>query len=263
MGDKLLHNHYEAIASSYDSAWGPLNPPELIRDVVTHLGLDRQSRVLDIGAGTGLVAARIAAELRPIHPIICLDPNHSMIQRMQQNPHLIAVRGDVEHLTGALCGKYAPFTAVLMKDVIHHSYDIAQALAQVLQVVAPGGTVLVVMTPRLISYPLFSAARELYALRQPDPASIAASIISFGARVSRSAGRYDISLPASRYADMIRNRFLSVLSRFSNQEIEHGISELGINSWEHVILHMELDFLRIELDFSRAHSATQRVVPLA
>ena len=87
----------------------------------------------------------------------------------------------------------------------------------------PGGRMLVVMLPPTISYPLFAAALELFAARQPDPAGIAEADARGGpargadrTRASRWPSRPD------RYLQMVRNRYMSLLSAFDDASSGSG-----------------------------------------
>lgn len=105
---------------------------------------ERLGRLLDIGTGTGRMLEVIA---RRAETMLGIDASRAMLAlartRLAEQPGLrhAAVRlGDMYRLE--LPGGH--FDAVLMQMVLHYATEPAQALAEAVRVLAPGGTLIVV-----------------------------------------------------------------------------------------------------------------------
>ncbi|MFJ9697466.1 class I SAM-dependent methyltransferase [Kitasatospora sp. NPDC101183] len=103
--------------------------------------LDRTPRgvVLDLGSGTGRVAAHLAS---PARRVIAVDRSHGMLEFARgslPDRHAVALRADVRHLPI----RDASVDAVICSGVLHHLPDWRGALAEAARVLAPGGTLIV------------------------------------------------------------------------------------------------------------------------
>ena len=95
-------------------------------------GWPRSARVLDLGGGTGLLAARARA-VRDDLDLIVLDPAAGMLRHVP--PGVRALEGRAEALPFAA----DRLDAVLLGEALHHFQDAAAALAEVARVLRPGG----------------------------------------------------------------------------------------------------------------------------
>jgi hypothetical protein len=82
------------------------------------------------------------------------------------------------------------------------------------------------MLPAQISYPLFPAALELFASQQPDPAGIAELMHAAGMVAELTYESFPLTFPAERYLQMVRNRYMSLLSHFDDAELEAGVAQI-------------------------------------
>jgi len=90
------------------------------------------ARVLDLGGGTGVLAARARA-IRSDLELVVLDPAAGMLRHVP--PGLRTVTGRAEALP------FAPdhLNAVLLGEALHHFQDAGAALAEIARVLRPGG----------------------------------------------------------------------------------------------------------------------------
>jgi ubiquinone/menaquinone biosynthesis C-methylase UbiE len=99
--------------------------------------------LLDVGGGTGAIAARLAGSLHA--RVTVLDASPDMLAHVPRHSALAAVRGAAEHMPfpdGA-------FDAALVSDAFHHFRDQDTAAREIARVVRPGGGVLILeMDPR-------------------------------------------------------------------------------------------------------------------
>lgn len=146
--------------------------------------------VLDVGAGTGLVAVPLAKAGVRTHGV---DLSERMLERLVHKAHRARVRipvaaGDATRLPYA----DAAFDGAVMRHVLHLVGAWRRALAEVVRVVRPGGTFLVSITDYTGLYHelqecFLHAAGDLpvaVGLRPDDPESLEAEMLELGARRS-------------------------------------------------------------------------------
>lgn len=94
-------------------------------------------RVLDVGGGTGALAARMADQLSAVVTIV--DPTAPMLAHVPDRPDLEPVIGRAERLPFA----DGSFDAVVSTDALHHVDHPERAAAEIVRVLRPGGRVAV------------------------------------------------------------------------------------------------------------------------
>jgi 2-polyprenyl-3-methyl-5-hydroxy-6-metoxy-1,4-benzoquinol methylase len=125
--------------------------------------------------------------------------------------------------------------AILIKEALHHVSDRETVVAGLARLLRPGGRMLVVTLPTVISYPLFRRALEVFTELQPDPADIAGEMQAAGLAVTVTYDTYRREIARERYVTMVRDRHMSLLSRFGDAELENGISEIERDHPEEVL----------------------------
>ncbi|CAO5161704.1 hypothetical protein FAIPA1_200088 [Frankia sp. AiPs1] len=83
------------------------------------------------------------------------------------------------------------------------------------------------MLPTRICYPLFAAALKRFEQLQPDPVDVADAMRAAGLSAELAYHEYELRIPRSRYLDMVRNRYMSLLSMFDDAEIAAGLAEIA------------------------------------
>jgi SAM-dependent methyltransferase len=115
----------------YDAA-RPRYPDEAVALVVERFALDQRSRVLDLGAGTGIFSRQV----RPfVGALTAVEPSASMRET------LTLTTADVEVLDGsdvAIPTPDAQFEAVVVAQAFHW-FDAPRALIEIHRVLVPGG----------------------------------------------------------------------------------------------------------------------------
>lgn len=131
---------FDRIAGCYDDTRGGMERGRVIADLLVEL-LPTGGPLLEVGVGTGLVAAAMAERgRRPVG----LDLSMPMLARARDRlPGLVAA-GDAHRLpvrTGSVAAAY-------LVHVLHLVGDIPATLAEVARVVRPGGTLVATAFPR-------------------------------------------------------------------------------------------------------------------
>ncbi len=218
--------HYDRLAAAYDENWA--YSPEFLEwmtgRILARLQPSAAETAADIGCGTGLYSRGLAAHAAAV---TCADASAAMLAQVPASDHVTTVTASAEDIAaGRVVLPGAPFGVILLKEVLHHVADRAAVTAGLARLLRPGGRILVVMLPRRIDYPLFAAALERYEAGQPDPEEIAAAMRNAGLTAEVTYDSFQLTLPAERYLRMVRNRYMSLLSSFTDEKIEAGVAEI-------------------------------------
>ncbi|MFG3102861.1 class I SAM-dependent methyltransferase [Streptomyces sp. NPDC048182] len=193
------------------------------------LRLDSTDRIADIGSGTGLFAKEVAGQLCPRHPILCVDPSEAMLGGLGDPlpsglAPVVASAEDVAEGRARL--PYEELDAIWLKESVHHVTDQAGTLHGLADRLAPAGRLLIVMLPATIRYPLFEAALARFAELQPDPAVIEGHLREAGLDTRITHVEHELRIDRDRYLDMVRARYMSLLSTFTDSELREGVEEM-------------------------------------
>jgi len=136
-----MFDHFRLIAPLYDRFFAPPDPARLLEA----LGLPAAGRLLDIGGGTG----RVAAQLAPyVDQVVLLDETAAMLHQAQSKRLCCPAVAHAERLPFAA----GSFERVLVVDALHHFAHQRHALREMARVLRPGGR-LVVEEPDLRRLP--------------------------------------------------------------------------------------------------------------
>ncbi|GAA0571271.1 methyltransferase domain-containing protein [Kribbella sandramycini] len=125
--DAARATSFGAVASAYD-AGRPTFPVDALTWI---LGPGRGLQVLDLGAGTGKLAA-VAAELG--HDVVAVDPSEEMLSVCRQRPGIDTMVGAAESIPLA----HASVDAVIVGQAFHW-FDHSRALPEIARILRPNG----------------------------------------------------------------------------------------------------------------------------
>jgi SAM-dependent methyltransferase len=221
--------HYDRLADSYDENWAQSASfiEWMVGQILGRLDLGPDDHAVDLGCGTGLFSAALGKHARDV---ACVDPSPGMLRnlRLPATGTFVPIQATAEQVASrAVRLPHEPADAVLVKEAIHHVADRDSVIGQLAGLLAPGGRLLVVMLPTAIGYPLFGRALEEFTRIQPDPGDIARAMERGGLVASVTYDSYQLEFPRDRYLAMVRDRYMSLLSLFSDAELEDGIREIS------------------------------------
>jgi 2-polyprenyl-3-methyl-5-hydroxy-6-metoxy-1,4-benzoquinol methylase len=220
--------HYSRLAASYDDNWAynPAHIAWMTSRILDHAAIAPGQAVADIGCGTGLYSRGLT---EAASTVTCADPSQAMLDQLPRDPALIPVRASAQDIAEHRVTLPGPSPdAIVIKEAIHHvpAGDRPAVLRGLAGLLPPGGRILIVMIPVRIDYPLFTAALERFATLQPDPAEIAVILSATGLETEVTQDSYPLTVEKDRYLSMVRNRYMSLLSTFTDTELEQGITEI-------------------------------------
>jgi SAM-dependent methyltransferase len=226
VNENVTRDHYDRLAATYDQNWAysPAFTEWMAGCIQQRLQVTDSDLAADIGCGTGLYARGLSEHAAAV---VCAEPSAAMLAQVPAGPRLVPVAASAEELAdGRVTLPDEGYDAILLKEVLHHVEDRAGVIAGLARLLRPGGRILVVMLPARISYPLFPAALKLFADRQPDPADVAGQMRSAGLRAELTYSSFPLVFPAERYLQMVRDRYMSLLSEFTDAQLEAGVAEI-------------------------------------
>lgn len=180
-----------------------------------------------MGAGTGLFLRSLVGHVTADNPIVCVDPSRAMLDRLPDDDRLIPVCASAEAVAvGEVALPHSRLDAIVIKETVHHFTDLGATLTGLAGLLAPGGRFLVVSLPPRLDYPLFGAALERFAERQPEPDDIASALRAAGLDVALEYDAFTVFVDADHYADLVARRWMSVLSTFDDDELAAGLAEM-------------------------------------
>ncbi len=119
-------------ADDYD-VFAPGSSARLISEFVRLTALPPQSRVIDLGCGSGTFTSLLQ---RAGYDCVGLDISGKLIEAgRRKHPALELLQGDIEHLPFAT----ASFDGVLLSGVVHHFPDPSPCAAEVSRILRPQG----------------------------------------------------------------------------------------------------------------------------
>jgi len=144
---RRLRQWFDGAAQDYDriNAVMSLGSGVRYRDqALRRLGVGAGQRLLDVGAGTGVITALAQQRVGPQGLAVALDPSPGMLGRARDNGVTLTVTGLGERLPFADAG----FDALTMGFALRHVADLTLAFAEYARVLRPGGRLLLLEISR-------------------------------------------------------------------------------------------------------------------
>lgn len=221
----VVERHYKNLAEHYDLflTYSPDFVRRMTGKMIEKLRLEEDDRLVDLGGGTGLYSADILQQVNLRHPVLLVDPFEEMLARAPDDPRLRTVCADAL----GFAAQDGTYEKVLMKEAVHHVDDRARLFADLFARLAPGGRLLLVHIPPAIDYPLFKAALERSLRWHADPDELVRLLQRAGFTVERETFEHRHRLPRETYFRMVQGRYMSMLTSFTDEELEAGLAEMA------------------------------------
>ena len=218
-----ITEHYRNISHQYDKLWSysPKFITTIAQKICDRLQAKPSDRIVDLGGGTGLYAKAIDDLLTPDCKIVCVDPSQEMLDRVNSD-RIETICQDAISFTEQL-GNY---NKVFMKEAIHHIAEKDKLFGNVYQKLPKEGIFILILLPPKIEYPLFASALKIYEQNQPDYRDLVMQMEKTGFNVTVEMVDYPLAIDRDRYLHMVKMRYMSLFSRFTDAELGQGIEEI-------------------------------------
>lgn len=219
-----VKDHYQNLANQYDEFWeySPNFIDFLTHQMIKSLNLVPTDKLVDLGCGTGLYTKSIVAKVSLKYPVICVDSSPKMLEQIPKtNQYRIVVQDAIEFASGE-----GIYDKILMKEMIHHIPDKETLLQRLFKCLKTGGILLLILLPPTLEYPLFADALRIYESVQPNYNDLINILLKIGFQITVKFVNYPVSIPKERYLKMVQNRYMSLLSRFDDEQLSQGLREI-------------------------------------
>ena len=223
--NQRIQKHYSNIAHNYDTLW--TYNPEFIKfiaqNIIEKLDLQVSDKLVDLGCGTGLFTKAIHEQIQLKSPILCVDSSPEMLKQITVNHSYKPLLMDALEFSS----KAKDLDKILLKEMIHHVSDKNNLIGNLFNSLNSGGIFLLILLPPTIEYPLFELAKKTYEEVQPNYTTIETIFKNVGFETEISFVTYPLSIDKAQYFTMVENRYMSLLSRFSDEQIQEGLKEMN------------------------------------
>ncbi|HAC65095.1 MAG TPA: SAM-dependent methyltransferase [Cyanothece sp. UBA12306] len=219
-----IQNHYQNLAHKYNNFWGysPEFIDSLTKKIIEYLKLTDTDKLVDLGCGTGLYTQAIVSKISFKHPVICVDPSDQMIEQIPKNSQYKTLVNDAVNFAD----EPGQYNKILIKEMIHHIDDKEKLLKGLFERLTPEGILLLILLPPTIEYPLFVDALRTYEAVQPNYNNLVDLFTKIGFQTIVNFVDYPVSIPKGKYFEMVQNRYMSLLSRFDDEQLKKGLIEM-------------------------------------
>ena len=221
---EVLDRHYRRLADDYDQFlyYSPTFVRALTAKMIAKLELVSSDTLADIGCGTGMYAIDILKQIPLENPVIGVDPYREMLAQIPSAAQIVPIVEDAL----AFSRRPGVYSKVLVKETIHHVANIPEFLSNVHRNLPAGGRLLLVHVPPDVKYPLFGAALARCLNWHADPNVLVDQLKRAGFTVERDSLDFEHVLPKDHYFNMVRSQYMSVLTSFSDGELQAGLEEM-------------------------------------
>ncbi|NUM52223.1 MAG: class I SAM-dependent methyltransferase [Candidatus Hydrogenedentes bacterium] len=222
---RTVERHYRRLAVNYDRFlyYSSDFVAAVSARVIEALDLRSEDRFVDLGCGTGMFTIEIANRVNLNQPVLAVDPFIEMLAQVPQNRGIRTIMMDALIFSRQTMA----YDKVLMKESVHHVRDRVALFENLRRRLSSRGRLLLVGVPPEIDYPLFDAALERSVSWHADPETLAGDMQSAGFAVRTGELTYNHAIPKGTYFEMVRSKYMSLLSTFSDDQIDQGLREMA------------------------------------
>jgi len=222
---KTIHQHYQSLSEYGDyTAYFDEDYQQWIVDMlIPMLALVADDCVIDLGGGTGFFGHILHREANLVKDVLCVDPCDGMLRWAGTRPRVSLLCADA--LTFAQ-REDMHYDKIIIKEAIHHIHQRRDVFEGIRKQLNPGGRLLIITRPQQTEFPFFQAASEAFSRGQPSSDTLKTELEASGFSVSVRRHHYPVELQKQRWFGMLRERSMSHLTAFSDEQIELGIVEI-------------------------------------
>ncbi len=237
-----MNKHYEKIAEDFNKVWKFSDEYKTwaVDKIGNYLKLKSSDVFVDIGGGTGTFTNMINKKFE-LKKSYCVEPEFKMCELAQEYSNIEVICSDA---FGFLKNSQYKYNKILFKEVIHHIKDRKSLWHNIYHTIEDNGRLLIYTRPKKNKFPLFKKAKEEFYKNQPSYSEMVEELEQSKFKTNVSLKSFTFKLSKDEWYHMLKSRFMSDLSVFTDTEIMQGIDELKKeNTSDTFIIEDEIVFI--------------------
>ena len=198
--------------------------------------LTKHSKILDIGCGRGKIMGSLSSKLKLINKPIGIDTeNHKDFDKRITFKKINAIK--------YLRNNKKKFDLILIKQTIHffNLKDIKKILSYSLASLEVGGIILILtLDTKNNEIPTFSLMKQKLNLSFKRDILIWKKLLHLNIKKNITKFNFKVSVKKNIYLKMIKQRYISTLSKFSSLQISNGINEINLKYKKNILFNDKL-----------------------
>ena len=190
--------------------------------ITKQVQLNKNSRILDIGCGRGKIIDNLLSKFKLLNKPIGLDTENHKDKSKK------IIFKNIDALTFVSKTKVT-FDLILIKQTIHliKKNQITKLLSICKKRLKPNGKIIILsIDPKKNELPTFFLMKKKLKISLEKDEKLFNLICKISPRIIKKRFIYNVSISKVKYLQMIRNRYISTLLNFNNQEITNGLKEI-------------------------------------
>ena len=190
--------------------------------ILKQVNLDKHSRILDIGCGRGKILGNLSNKLKLSKKPIGLDiENHK-----DKSKKIIFKKIDALSFVSKT---KLTFDLILIKQTIHllKKKQAKKLLSICKNKLNPNGKIIILsLDPKKNEIPTFSLMKKKLRISLNKDEKLFDLIFKNKSKLNIKKFTYEVKILKNKYLQMIRNRYMSTLLNFTDEELKNGIIEI-------------------------------------
>ena len=199
--------------------------------------LNKESKILDIGCGRGKIIGSLSTKLKLKNKPIGLDiENHEDKDKRIIFKKISAIK--------YLENNKKKFDLILIKQTIHffNLRDIKKILAYSHSSLETGGIILILtLNTKKNEIPTFALMKQKLNQSFKRDIIIWNKILQMNIKKSTSKFNFKVKVKKKSYLNMIKQRYISTLLKFSSVQILKGVNEINLKYKKNIIFNDKLN----------------------
>ena len=190
--------------------------------ITKQVQLNKNSRILDIGCGRGKIIDNLLSKFKLLNKPIGLDTENHKDKSKK------IIFKNIDALTFVSKTKVT-FDLILIKQTIHliKKNQITKLLSICKKRLNPNGKIIILsIDQKKNELPTFFLMKKKLKISLEKDQKLFNLICKIFPRIIKKRFIYNVSISKTKYLQMIRNRYISTLLNFNNQEITNGLKEI-------------------------------------
>ena len=225
MEKESISKHYADVANRYDNLYG-FSYHYVADFAIKHLKLQPDDHLADIGAGTGAIASLIRKKAGLINPPLCVEPSASMLEVAKARDGITTCLASADGFLDDYMTRPKIYNKVLINECSHLFPNRLETFRKVYQCLPDDGLLLLILRSGQCGFPMWRELRERRSPASDSVNAFEASLSNAGFVVTMTIETSLTSTTKREWYSKLRKRMFTVLSEFSDEEIEEGIQEL-------------------------------------